>query len=162
MIDGHLEPYRPRILRSQFLFLSPGTLLRDFSIAALAKLDEGNSTPIYKVRIGPMCKYEYMHSLVTTSWRQGTIPPESPVWQERMKFRYSWSRLKAKLGVPRYEMGSIARCRMPLALRKGLCCFFPWRAARTSTSSTRFCRQYQLSVSSRVGRGTSDHFRRWG
>jgi hypothetical protein len=74
-VDVHPETYRPRILCSQFLFLSPRILPRDFSIAVLAELDEGNGVHLYKVRIGPMCTYEYTHSLVTTNWRQGTIPP---------------------------------------------------------------------------------------
>jgi hypothetical protein len=43
----HPETYRPRILRSQLLFLSPGSLTRNFSVAVLAKLDEGNRVHLY-------------------------------------------------------------------------------------------------------------------
>lgn len=67
--------YRPRILRSLFLFLSPRTLPRNVSIAVLAKLNEGNGIHLHNVRIGPTRKYEHILSLVTTSWRQGTTPP---------------------------------------------------------------------------------------
>ena len=38
----HPKTHSPRVLRNLFLFLTPGTLPSDVTIAVLAKLDEGN------------------------------------------------------------------------------------------------------------------------
>ena len=43
----HPETYRPNIVRSQLLFLPSRGFTRDFSIAVLAKLDEGNRVHLH-------------------------------------------------------------------------------------------------------------------
>ncbi len=72
----HPETYRPNIAASSsFSRLGPSRVT--FPLPSLRNSMKAieYTYMMITVRVGPMCKTEYMHSLVTTNSRQGTIPP---------------------------------------------------------------------------------------